>query len=78
MSILSQEGNGRWEGREGGKVKLVLLPGTLGIPTPQPLPTPSPSRGTCPICLRWAVRVTRLHQGFTSSQQPAVGESRGE
>lgn len=34
VSVLSQEGNGRWEGREGGKAKLVLLPGTLGIPTP--------------------------------------------
>lgn len=78
VSILSQEGNGRWEGREGGKAKLVLLPATLGIPTLQPLPIPSPSWGTCPICFRWAVRVTRLHQGFTSSQRPAVGESRGE
>lgn len=29
------------------------------------------SGGTCPLCLRWAARVTRLHQGFSSSLQPA-------
>lgn len=43
---------------------------------PAPLAAPSPSGGTLHLCLRWAVRVPRLHQMFTSSQQPAAGEGR--
>lgn len=73
VPILSQEGYGHWGSREGGRAGLESLPGGPQRFSQHP-PAPSPSGGTCPLCLRWVMRVTRLHQGFTSSQQPAVGE----
>lgn len=62
-------GGAEREAGQGWNPYLGALRGSASTP-----PCPLTIWGTCPRCLRWVMRITRLHQGFTSSQQPAVGE----